>query len=187
MKLLLFYVHDFWMKPHSKNLEGVAERSDELSAAGAVLALVHAEPADAERSGKVATKMVKNIKWVAGKFSSKRVVLHYFAHLGRESADAELARELVESVAERLRGVDYDVTVTPYGYFTECAMLQAESAAGAVFSRLTSNLLSALTYARALATIVSVSAPWPFTDRPFSSRRTTTSAWASVPSVTAWI
>ena len=90
MKLLLFYVHDFWMKPHSKNLEGVAERSDELSAAGAVLALVHAEPADAERSGKVATKMVKNIKWVAGKFSSKRVVLHYFDHLGRESADCLL-------------------------------------------------------------------------------------------------
>ena len=110
MKLLLFYVHDFWMKPHSKNLEGVAERS-----------------------GKVATKMVKNIKWVAGKFSSKRVVLHYFAHLGRESADAELARELVESVAERLRGVDYDVTVTPYGYFTEFKLHVAGESMGKVF------------------------------------------------------
>ena len=65
MKLLLFYVHDFWMKPHSKNLENVAERNDELAAEGAVLALVHAEPADEERRGKVATKMVKNIKWFA--------------------------------------------------------------------------------------------------------------------------
>ena len=133
MKLLLFYVHDFWLKPHSKNLENAAERSDELAAEGAVLALVHAEPADEERRGKVATKMVKNIKWVAGKFSSRRVVLHYFAHLGRESAPAELARELVEAVAERLRGVDYDVTVTPYGYFTEFKLHVAGESMGKVF------------------------------------------------------
>ena len=133
MKLLLFYVHDFWMKPHSKNLEGAVDCRDELSAEGAVLALVHAEPADDERRGKVATKMVKNIKWVAGKFASKRVVLHYFAHLGRESADAELARELVETVAERLRGVDYDVTVTPYGYFTEFMLHVAGESMGKVF------------------------------------------------------
>ena len=133
MKLLLFYVHDFWMKPHSKNLEGAVDCRDELSAEGAVLDLVHAEPAHDERRGKVASMMVKNIKCVAGKFASKRVVLHYFAHLGRESADAELARELVEAAAERLRGVDYDVTVTPYGYFTEFKLHVAGESLGKVF------------------------------------------------------
>ena len=34
---------------------------------------------------------------------------------------------------------------------------------------------------------MSVSAAWPFTVLPSSSSRTVTSAWASVPSVTAWI
>lgn len=121
------------MKPHSKNLEGVSDCRDELSAEGAVLALVHAEPSDEERRAKVATRMVKNIKWVAGKFSSRRVVLHYFAHLGRERAPAEFAKELVEAVAERLRGVDYDVTVTPYGYFTEFKLHVAGESMAKVF------------------------------------------------------
>jgi len=48
-----------------------------------------------------------------------------------------------------------------------------------------SNLFSALTYARADATMVSVSEPRPVTVLPSASSRTVTSAWASVPSVTA--
>jgi len=133
MKLLLFYTHDFWLKPFAKNLPDVDDIDVELATQGAVLALIHAEPSDDERRGKVVTKAIKNIKWGAGKFDSKNVVLHFFAHLGKESAEPELARELVDSMAERLRGAAYDVIVTPYGYFNEFRLHVAGESMGKVF------------------------------------------------------
>ena len=60
------------------------------------------------------------------------------------------------------------------------------AAASALRPRFTISLLSALTYALALATSVSVWAPVPRVVRPSSDRTTLTSAWASVPAVTAW-
>ena len=133
MKILLFYTHEFWMRPHSKNLEEAPDSDEEIEREGCVFALIHAEPSDAERAGKVVTKAIKNVKWVAGKFDSRRVVLHFFAHLGTESADPELARELVDKMAERLRGSEYDVTVTPFGYFTEFKLHVAGESMGKVF------------------------------------------------------
>ena len=66
----------------------------------------------ARQVGKVVTKAIKNVKWVAGKFASKRVVLHSFAHLGRDTAPSPVAGKLVEAMAERLRGAGYEVTIT---------------------------------------------------------------------------
>lgn len=60
------------------------------------------------------------------------------------------------------------------------------ASAGAVFSRLTSSLFNAFRYAFTDATMVSVWAPRPSTVLPSSESRTVTSAWASVPPVTAW-
>ncbi|MDF1815720.1 MAG: threonyl-tRNA synthetase editing domain-containing protein [Verrucomicrobiales bacterium] len=133
MRLLLFYTHDFWLKPFRQNLDGVEETEQETETQEAVLALVHAEPEDTGREGKVVTKAIKNIKWVAGKFDSKRVVLHYFAHLGKESAQHELAREMVESMRERLEKSGYEVHVTPYGYFNEFKLHVAGESLGKVF------------------------------------------------------
>ena len=133
MKLLLFYTHDFWMKPFQKNLPDVADSDEEIACEGAVLALIHAEPRDLEDRAKVVTKAIKNIKWVAGKFDSRRVVLHYFAHLGKEVASPEAAREFVAAMAERLDGAGYDVCVTPFGYFTEFKLHVAGESMGKVY------------------------------------------------------
>jgi hypothetical protein len=133
MKLLLFYAHDFWLKPFAKNLPEAPDATDELAARAAVLALVHAEPGDEERRDKVVTKAIKNIKWVAGKFASKRAVLHFFAHLAAQSAPPELARQLVEAMAERLRSAGYEVRVTPFGYFNEFRVHVAGESMGKVF------------------------------------------------------
>ena len=51
------------------------------------------EAEDEERSRKVLTKMVKNIKWLAGKFSSKSVALHSFSHLSTSRASIDFARQ----------------------------------------------------------------------------------------------
>lgn len=133
MKLLLFYVRDFWMKPFVKNLPDVPDAESELSSEEAVLALIHAEPADAERRGKVVTKAIKNIKWVAGKFESKRAILHFFAHLGVEAAPPEVAHDLVDAMRERLEGAGYEVLVTPFGYFNEFKIHVAGESVGKVF------------------------------------------------------
>ncbi|MCZ6792097.1 MAG: hypothetical protein O7J95_00615 [Planctomycetota bacterium] len=133
MKLLLLYTRDFWMKPSVKSLPEAEETDEEIACQGAVVALVHAEPVDDGRRGKVVTKAIKNIKWVAGKFACRRVVLHFFAHLGKESATPELARDLVGAMAERLDGADYEVTVTPFGYFTQFKMHVAGESLAKVF------------------------------------------------------
>jgi hypothetical protein len=133
VKLLLFYTHDFWMRPFAKNLPEAADSTGEISSQGCVLALVHAEPADADEREKVVTKAIKHIKWVAGKFGSKRAVLHFFAHLANVTAPPELARELVDAMRQRLEGAGYEVLVTPFGYFTEFKLHVAGESMGKVF------------------------------------------------------
>jgi hypothetical protein len=133
MKLLLFRVHDFWLSPFEKNVAGAPDASTPICAADAVLAMIHAEPSDAADPGKVVTKAIKNIKWVAGKFGSKRAVLHFFAHLAAESAPPELARSLVDAMASRLAGAGYEVAVTPFGYFSEFRMHVAGESMAKVF------------------------------------------------------
>lgn len=132
MKLLLLYTHDFGLKPFRANLDD-ADPPGEVSAAGAVVALIHAEPGDAADTGKVVTKAIKNIKWVAGKFGSRRAVLHFFAHLAREAAPPELARALVAAMAERLRTAGYEVAVTPFGWFNELRLHVAGESMAKVF------------------------------------------------------
>ncbi len=134
MKLLLFYAHDFWLKPHAKNLPDAEEAAGrEVQSRGAVVALVHAEPADEADPGKVVTKAIKNVKWVAGKFGSKRAVLHFFAHLAREAAPPATAQRLVAQMAERLRGAGYEVEVTPFGWWNEFKLHVAGDSMAKVF------------------------------------------------------
>ena len=133
MRLLLFYVHDFWMKPSVKSLPDAEEAEDAIERERAVVAFVHCEPADAGRQGKVVTRAIKNLKWLAGKFDTKRAVLHYFAHLAAETAPAETARAIVESMAARLKGAGYEVAITPFGYFTEFRLHVAGESLAKVF------------------------------------------------------
>ena len=60
-----------------------------------------------------------SLKWLARKWETREVVLHSFAHLGADKAEAGFAAELFEQARERLAAVDYRVTVTPFGYFND--------------------------------------------------------------------
>jgi len=75
---------------------------------------VHAEDGDGT---KAVTKLIKNAKWICGKFDSRRVVLHFFAHLGEEAGSPEVARELLAAARDRLTASEYEATVTPFGWF----------------------------------------------------------------------
>jgi hypothetical protein len=102
----------------------------------AVVVFYQVEAEDVERRGKVLTKFVKNIKWLAGKFSSKTVVLHSFNHLSVSKAPPEFAEAFVEEGRERLEKSGYSVTVTPFGYLNEWKLHVAGDSLAKVFKEL---------------------------------------------------
>ena len=65
---------------------------------------------------------MKNVKWLAGKFDSKNVVLHSFNHLGMSKASPEFSQGVLLEVVERLERTGYTVMTTPFGYFNEFKM-----------------------------------------------------------------
>jgi Archaea-specific editing domain of threonyl-tRNA synthetase len=133
VKLLLLYTHEYWLRPYEKSVPTAADRSDELAARGAVVALVHVESQDPDNHSKLVTKAIKQIKWLAGKFSTQVVVLHSFAHLAGTRADPADAESLLDAMQARLEGAGYAVQVTPFGYFNEFRMHVAGPSLAKVF------------------------------------------------------
>ncbi len=84
-----------------------------------VAAFIHVEPSDVATGASAETKLVKNAKWLARKWDTKKIILHSFTHLGEEKAAPEKTRALLERARERIQGAGYDVVETPFGYFLD--------------------------------------------------------------------
>jgi hypothetical protein len=136
MKLLMFYAHDFWFRPHAKTLEEAPEAEGEDGRSEAVVIFYQAESEDQGREKKVATKWLKNAKWLAGKFGTQRVVLHSFGHLSSSKASVETARAMTADVRERLESAGYEVLETPFGYLHEWKMHVTGESLGRVFKEI---------------------------------------------------
>jgi hypothetical protein len=121
MKLLTFLAKRFWWRSYSKTLDDVEETQAEDFFEDAVVIFVHAEQKDQpdEVRKRAFKHTLKHAKWLAGKKDFKRIVLHSFAHLGAENADADFARDFLDELDERLTSTGYEVKQTPYGYFCE--------------------------------------------------------------------
>ena len=119
MKLLLFHMPSFYYKTHAKSIPEAPNINEEREIIDCIVALIQAEEDDPEKGKKILDKLIKNIKWLAGKFGTKRAVLHFFSHLSESRADPEYARDLLERAAERLESAGYEAHVTPFGYFCE--------------------------------------------------------------------
>jgi hypothetical protein len=127
MRVLYFFARRFRFRTHHKAVADAPDDARDEAVSDAVLAFVHAEPGD---GGDQETKLVKNAKWLAGKFQSRAVVLHYFAHLGEAQLDAAGAQAIMERARARLAGAGYEVRVTPFGHFCDLEMdLPGESLA----------------------------------------------------------
>ena len=133
MKLLMFYVHEWWYKTASKSLPEVPDKEREESLKNSVVIFFHAEAEDEANRERVLQKFVKNTKWIAGKFSTKSVVLHSFNHLSSSKSSPEFAEALLEEVKERLQRTGYEVMLTPFGYFNEFKMHVAGDSLAKVF------------------------------------------------------
>ena len=117
MKLLMFYTPSFWYKTFQKSLPQAPDVEVEVN--DCVLVLVQVEEEDIDKKKKVTDKLLKNLKWLAGKFESKRVVLHFFSHLSESRSSPEFARQVLEDASQRLTSSGYEVHLTPFGYFCE--------------------------------------------------------------------
>jgi hypothetical protein len=119
MKLLLFYAHTWWFKTATKSLPYVPDIDREDAMENAVVVFYHVEKEDEDKGKSLLDKFIKNIKWLAGKFSTRNVVIHSFNHLSSSKASAEYSEKFINQAVEKLQHSGYTLLCTPFGYFNE--------------------------------------------------------------------
>ena len=122
MKLLMIYCSRFAYKPTIKVLEDAEEAVQDAEYDNILTAFIQAEAGDEENLTGVEKKLVKNLKWAAGKNNTRRVMLHSFAHLSESKASPEFTIELFIKAEERLKNAEYETFMTPFGYFLDLDM-----------------------------------------------------------------
>jgi hypothetical protein len=122
MRVLMFYTKEWWYKTASKTLPGAPDIDKEERCENAAVIFFHCESEDEEKYESSVQKFVKNVKWIAGKFGTKNIVLHSFNHLSSSKSSPEFAEKLLGEVGERLVRTGYEVMMTPFGYFNEFKM-----------------------------------------------------------------
>ena len=132
----MFYAPEFWFRTFEKVLEDVPECDRETSVENAVVIFYHAEAADVDNRTGVMSKLVKNIKWLSGKFKTKNVVLHSFNHLSLSKAPADITHTLIREVKERLLNAGFIIHETPFGYLNEWKIHVAGESLAKVFKEL---------------------------------------------------
>jgi len=132
----MFYAPEFWYKTTQKALETAEDAACENEVKNAVVAFVHVELEDETQQRNILTKLVKNIKWLAGKFDSKRVVLHSFSHLSTSKSSPTFALQTLTSARSRLERIGYAVEVTPFGYLHEFSLHVSGESLGRVFKEI---------------------------------------------------
>jgi len=119
MKLLMIYTTKFAYKPTVKTLESMPDFKDKVEFKNIQTAFIQVEKEDEERETEVIKKLLKNLKWIAGKNSTKHIILHSFAHLSESKAEPDFTKSLFDKVEERLVNTNYTVNQTPFGYFLD--------------------------------------------------------------------
>ncbi len=119
MKLLMIYCDIFSYEPASKTLEMVPDVDGGAEYEQVQTAFIQIEKEDEEREKEVARKLLKNLKWIAGKNKTKKIVLHSFAHLSESKADPVFTMDFFNAVQQRLENSGYEVYQTPFGYFLD--------------------------------------------------------------------
>ena len=119
MKLLMIYADHFGYQTALKTLPDIPDVSKSETIKSAVLGFIHVEEKDNENTSKVITKMIKNLKWLAGKNNTKKIVLHSFSHLSESKAESEIVVDIFNQSEQRLKNSGYQVSQTPVGYFLD--------------------------------------------------------------------
>ncbi len=136
MRLILFFAKKFWFTPYKKVLESGIHDVKGQEVESAVVVFYQCEEGDPDKVSSLLRKIVKNIKWIAGKFSSRTVVLHSFNHLSSSKAPPEFAQDLMKQARERLEKNGFTVVETPFGYLNEWSIHVAGESLAKVYKEL---------------------------------------------------
>ena len=119
MKLLLTYANRVAYQPKVKNLPEAPDVTEGAEYHDIIVAFIHIEAADEEDFKSSENKLVKNLKWIARKNETKKILLHSFAHLAETKASAEFTKQLLDKVEQRLKNAGYEAYQSPFGYFLD--------------------------------------------------------------------
>ncbi len=119
MKLLMIYMNRFSYKPTIKTIESMPDFSEGKEYENVQTAFIQVEKEDEEKASEVKKKLLKNLKWIAGKNNTKHIILHSFAHLSESKANPEFTKSLFDNIDERLTNSGFTVEQTPFGYFLD--------------------------------------------------------------------
>lgn len=119
MKLLMIYSTSFGYNPTIKTIEDMPDFSETKNFENVQVAFIQVEKEDEENETAVKKKLLKNLKWIAGKNNTKKIILHSFAHLSESKADPNFTKQLFDNIDERLTSSGFDVEQTPFGYFLD--------------------------------------------------------------------
>ncbi len=136
MRVVLVHANRVAYRPAQKGLDNPDPEPESREIHDLVMAFIHVEQEDEERSGKVVTNLIKNIKWLCGKIGTKRVLLHSFAHLSKSKASPEFSREVLRRAHERLENVGYEVYETPFGYFLDIEISMPGHSLGRIYKEI---------------------------------------------------
>lgn len=136
MKLLFFFAKEFKYRPFKKVLQETAQCSPVGETFKDVIVIFfHFEKKDVTRASEL-KKCIKNIKWIASKFSTKSVVFHSFNHLSFSKAYPEFGPPVISEIKKRLGNSGYKIGETPYGYLNEWSIHVAGESLAKVFKDL---------------------------------------------------
>lgn len=129
----MFYAPEFWFKTFQKVLDEVEDRDIEEIIENAIVVFYHVEAEDEEKRSNVLTKLIKNIKWLSGKFKTKNLVVHSFNHLSTSKASPDFSNSLIKDAKARLTKSGFVITETPFGYLNEWKIHVAGESLAKVF------------------------------------------------------
>lgn len=117
MKILMLDAEYVRFIPTKPGLEEHEVVEGEIREENVILVFIHGDPEDSGREKNVLKKLLKNIKWLAGKLNKRKVILHSFAHLSEEKGDPSVVKQIIQEVKRRLENVGFTVKTTPFGWF----------------------------------------------------------------------
>ena len=112
-------MNKFSFCPTIKTIESMPDFSEEKKYENIQAAFIQVEKKDEENETAVKKKLLKNLKWIAGKNNTKKIILHSFAHLSESKAEPEFTKSLFDNIDERLGNSGFEVEQTPFGYFLD--------------------------------------------------------------------
>lgn len=118
MKILFIYTDKFGYKVGKDQSENPPQHA-EYSNCQTAFIQVEEEDEQSENTGKLITKLVKQVKWISRKNQTNVVVLHSFAHLSKSKATSEFSKSVFDQAQEKLESTGFNVYQTPFGYFLD--------------------------------------------------------------------